>query len=111
VAKGEKRDVEVRRMGPGDHYGEIALLTGAPSPATITALTPAVVYELPKDDLAPILEARPQVAHELSRALARVQALRQKASAAQELSGEATPQGTRWFTERLQKLFNLRSDP
>jgi small-conductance mechanosensitive channel/CRP-like cAMP-binding protein len=110
VLSGEQRDVEVLRLGPGDHYGEIALLTGAPSPGTITALTPAVVYELPKDDLAPILEARPQVAHELSRALARVQALRQKIAAAHDPSGEATPGGTRWFTERLQKLFNLRSD-
>ena len=64
----------------------------------------------PKDDLAPILKARPQVAHELSRALARVQALRQKVFAAQDSPTQATPEGTRWFADRLQKLFNLRSD-
>ena len=50
-------DVEVLRLGPGDFYGEVGMLTGAASLATITALTPGVVHELTKADLAPILEA------------------------------------------------------
>src|SRR5712664_1228896 len=64
-------EIELERFGPGDHYGEIGMLTGAPSIAKITALRPAMVYELAKEDLAPTLEARPQVAQELGRALAR----------------------------------------
>ena len=63
-------ETELLRFGPGDSFGEIGLLTGASSGASITALAPAAVYELAKIDLAPILEARPQIAQELSRALA-----------------------------------------
>ena len=48
------------------------MLTGTASLVTITALTPGVVHELTKADLAPILEAMPPVTKELSRALAQV---------------------------------------
>jgi len=34
------------RLGPGDHFGEMGLLTGMASVARITALTPAVIYAL-----------------------------------------------------------------
>jgi hypothetical protein len=60
----DESEIELLRLGPGDHFGEIALLMGTPSVATITALTPVTVFELPKVDLAPILEVRPQVAKE-----------------------------------------------
>lgn len=36
--------IEFERLGPGDHYGEIGMLTGAASIVSITAVTPAVVY-------------------------------------------------------------------
>jgi signal-transduction protein with cAMP-binding, CBS, and nucleotidyltransferase domain len=58
-------EIELDRLGPGDHYGEIGMLTGTPSIAKITALIPSTIYELAKEDLAPILDARPQVAQEL----------------------------------------------
>src|SRR5215470_7525165 len=64
---------ELLRLGPGDHFGELGMLTGAPAPAKISALLPATIYELAKEDLSPILEARPAVAHELCQALARRQ--------------------------------------
>jgi CRP-like cAMP-binding protein len=46
---------------------------------------PSTVYELAKTDLAPILEARPQIAQELSRALAQRQARGNIADALQRL--------------------------
>src|SRR5262249_47410252 len=57
---------ELVRFGPGDHFGEIGMLTGAASRVSITALTAALVYELPKDELAPILEASPRLSQALS---------------------------------------------
>ena len=104
------RWVEILRLGPGDHFGEIALLTGEGAWGRITALTPTVVYELPKKDLAPILEARPQVAHELSRALAERQAAGRTVSSAEPGTSQPAANMSHWFTERLQKLFNLASD-
>src|SRR5262249_33524144 len=47
---GSKRS-ELLRLGPGDHFGEIGMLTGEASQVSITALTRAVVYELAKADL------------------------------------------------------------
>ena len=74
VTKRDKRgETELLRFGPGDTFGETGLLTGASSGANITALAPSTVYELAKTDLALILEARPPIAQELSRALAQQQ--------------------------------------
>ena len=49
----------------------------------ITALIPSMVYELAKEDLAPILEARPEVAQELSHALAQHQAVGRSTASAE----------------------------
>jgi CRP-like cAMP-binding protein len=67
-------EIELECFGPGDHYGEIGMLTGSPSTAKIAALTPVVAYELAKDDLTPILEIFPEVEEKVSRALAQREA-------------------------------------
>jgi CRP-like cAMP-binding protein len=68
-------EAEVTRLGPGDHFGELGLLTGAASPAKITALTPSSVYELTQEELAPILVAWPEVSQELDRVVGRRQSV------------------------------------
>jgi len=99
-------EVESRRLGPGDHFGEIGLLTGGASSARISALIPTTVYELTKDDLAPLLEARATVAQELGRELAR---LRSEGQMASPEASEAVPLSrvASWFSDRLRKLFDL----
>ena len=62
-----QREIEVLRIGPGDHFGEIGMLTGCPAQATAKALAPVTTCELSKEDLEPVLEARPEVSIELSR--------------------------------------------
>ena len=100
-------ETELLRFGPGDTFGEIGLLTGASCGASVAALAPATVYELTKTDLAPILEARPQIAQELSRALAQQQnAGRALAPAALDKT-EATRRLSTWFSERIHQLFEL----
>jgi CRP-like cAMP-binding protein len=64
---------EVMRFGPGDHFGEIGVLSSAATAAHISALTPAIVYELPKQELIRLLDAYPEVSHAVNRSLARLQ--------------------------------------
>ena len=109
VTRGEGPiDTELLRLGPGDHFGEIGLLTGARAGARISALAPCIVYELAKQDLAPILKARPQIAHELSRALAQRQAAGRAVTTAEPPPTESATGLRTWFSERLRKLFDLR---
>ena len=107
--EGIEGDMEILRLGPGDHFGEMGLLTGAAATAKISALVPTTVYELAKADLAPILESRPQIAKELCRALARRQAAGQLA-ASHELD-ESVPKHrlTDWFSDRVHRLYNVVS--
>lgn len=72
---GGESGTEIVRLGPGDHFGEISILTGSASAVKITALTAASVFELTREELAPILEAMPEVSRALSRALAQRQAI------------------------------------
>ncbi len=63
-------DAEVLRYAPGDCFGQASVLTGARTVFKVEALTRTVVYEIAKDDLAPILKARPAIAAELGQIMA-----------------------------------------
>ncbi len=67
------RLLKVLRLGPGDTYGEISLLTGAPSSGTFTALTSGLLLESKSEDLKPILEARPALIESLTLSVAKAQ--------------------------------------
>lgn len=62
--------VSLAVLREGDYFGEMSLLTGAPRSATVTAEGPGEVFVLDRQALAPILEADPQIAEELSKRLA-----------------------------------------
>ena len=102
-----KGQIEFLRLGPGDHFGEIGMLTGRPAEATLKALVPVTTYELAKETLAPVLEARPEVSHGLCRALARRQAAGQLI-ASPDIDKTMPPRRVAaWFSERLHRLFDL----
>jgi small-conductance mechanosensitive channel len=67
------RALNVRRLGPGDSYGEISLLTGTNSSGTFTALTSGLLLGLQAVELKPILEARPALMESLSHSAAKLQ--------------------------------------
>jgi small-conductance mechanosensitive channel/CRP-like cAMP-binding protein len=68
---GDEREVDA--MTPGDAFGEFSLLTGEPRRATIVPQGDAVLYEITKEDLEPILRRRQDLAERLSEILARRQ--------------------------------------
>jgi small-conductance mechanosensitive channel len=63
----------VRRLGPGDAFGEISLLTGLPASGTLAALTSGLLLGLHAEDLKPILESRPELMELLSHSVVRQQ--------------------------------------
>ena len=52
-------EVPLKRLGPGDFFGETALLHPQPRTATVRAETHCTLLELEKEALMPILDARP----------------------------------------------------
>src|SRR2546425_6980044 len=61
---------EVAALGPGDSFGEVALIDRRPRTATVTAKTDLVTFGLPVFVFRPFVEARPQMAWKLLEALA-----------------------------------------
>lgn len=70
VRNEEGRDVAVATLEPGAVFGEFALLSGAERTATVRSVSEAVLFEISKDALSPIIEARPQLVVELSMLMA-----------------------------------------
>jgi small-conductance mechanosensitive channel len=63
------------RLGPGDFFGEVSLLTGMAASSTLTAITPGVLLGFCSEDLKPILASRPELVESVSDAVARKQHL------------------------------------
>jgi CRP/FNR family transcriptional regulator, cyclic AMP receptor protein len=75
VLSGEARVVKgKRRLGtvrPGDFFGEVALLDGAPRSASVVAETPLLAIRLFRRTLLRMLEAEPQLALKILDSLVR----------------------------------------
>jgi CRP-like cAMP-binding protein len=67
----QDREVELRRLAPGDYFGEDGLFTGSCEEGTIRALTAVVVYEVGQAALAKLVHDRPSIADEVSITLSR----------------------------------------
>jgi CRP/FNR family cyclic AMP-dependent transcriptional regulator len=57
-------------IGPGDYFGEIALLTGSDRTATITATSDLHCYGLTPWDFRPLVEGNPSIAWKLLQSMA-----------------------------------------
>jgi CRP-like cAMP-binding protein len=65
----------MRKLGPGDTFGDISLLIGMQSLGNFTALTSGLLLQLHAEDLKPILESRPELMEFLSFSASKVQQL------------------------------------
>ena len=102
-------EIELIRIGPSDHFGEIGLLTGAASQVTLKALTPVTTHELAKEHLVPVINARPDFSDELGHVLAQHQAIG-RLVATDEIDKSLPPTDlAAWFSDRLHRLVHLAS--
>lgn len=60
---------QVGRLGPGDHFGEIALLRGSVRAATITAESDLHCYGLAPSNFRTIVESEPVIAFKLMQSM------------------------------------------
>jgi CRP/FNR family transcriptional regulator, cyclic AMP receptor protein len=58
-------------LGPGDFFGEVALITGAERTATIVATTDLTCYGLTPWDFRPLVEGNPSIAWKLLESMAK----------------------------------------
>lgn len=109
VADAQGVDKQVARIQPGEFFGELSLLTGAPRGATVIPVTDCLITEIGKDAMSKLLEARPELAVILSQALAGRQAANQRSMAAAGLgSVDAGKEGlARQILGRIRTFFNL----
>jgi CRP-like cAMP-binding protein len=71
TAVATRKGREIGRLGPGDYYGEIALLDPGVRTATVTAETPMTLAVLTPSEFSQALDEVPALAHKILRGLAR----------------------------------------
>jgi CRP-like cAMP-binding protein len=65
------KGVHLATLGPGDYFGEIALIDGGPRMATVTAATDLVCYGLTFWEFRPLIERNGAIGWKLLQALAK----------------------------------------
>ena len=66
-----QKGVVLRTVGPGDHFGELALIDGGPRTATVTAATDLVCYGLTFWEFRPLIERNGTIAWKILQELAK----------------------------------------
>ncbi|MGE5234288.1 MAG: cyclic nucleotide-binding domain-containing protein [Acidobacteriota bacterium] len=100
--------IPLARLGPGNFFGEMSLLTGEPRRATVTADGGCVVLMLERQEVAPVLASDPAIAEALSRSLAEREA--DTAAKLEDRRGRqraAPAQSQANFLRRIREFFSL----
>lgn len=93
-------------LGPGDVFGEMSFLTGAPRSATVVAATEAVLFEIFDRQVRPILHCRPDLAEALGAIIEERQHANQKRMEGDVLAASASP-GQPVLLARIREWFGL----
>jgi CRP-like cAMP-binding protein len=100
--------VTVNHLGPGDFFGEMALLTGAARGATVTAVEDTEILLVSRQDLAPLLQANPELPERLGAVLARRQEMNQAALATRQANDAPADMMSRpSLVGRIRQMFGL----
>jgi small-conductance mechanosensitive channel/CRP-like cAMP-binding protein len=97
----------VNHLGPGEFFGELALLTGEPRGATVVAEADTETLVVAQADIAPLLAANHELPERLGAVLARRMEMNQLALASR---GDATPAvmvSRPTLVRRIRQLFGL----
>jgi len=109
IADADGQNTTVGQIIPGDCFGELSLLTGAPRSATVAPVVDSLIFEITRDSLAPLMQSRPELAVQLSRMLAERQ-LRNAPKLGAQRNGDGEDQKgslAGQFLTRISSFFRL----
>jgi len=105
--------VEVARLKPGDHFGEMSLLTGESRNSTCVALEDVELLCLDRESFAVLLSENPAVAKSMSeilaaRTLATQQKLAEQEGTLTQMRGQSVAVETRRILDKIWSIFGFR---
>ncbi|MBY6265265.1 mechanosensitive ion channel [Azospirillum sp. 412522] len=99
--------IHLTRLRPGDLFGEMSLLTGQPRSASVVACTDALVFELSRAHLDPVLRRRPELAERLADLMAERQSRNTAERSRQQDAAPPPPVESQALLARLRGFFGL----
>jgi potassium efflux system protein len=113
----DEQGVEARvySFGPGDTFGHMSLMTGAPRLSTVRALSHLVVAEIGKSDIAPLLEAYPDAIDRVAKEIMALESAGEELQRLRDSGSSATANPARLLNQiadRIRHFFApATSDP
>jgi small-conductance mechanosensitive channel len=101
------RSTEVARLGPGEFFGEMALMTGEQRTATVRATKPSTLIGVDQRAVRALLESSPEIAATISRVISERQAARDSARALADAPVANVEERNSQLLGRIRKFFAL----
>jgi CRP-like cAMP-binding protein len=98
---------EIARLGPGDFFGEMSLMTGEVRRATVVAQGDVEAVRVDKDSFREVLSRSPHVLDEIGRVLVARQAALEAAAASAGAAGAGMDQASYALIDRIRGFFRL----
>lgn len=103
----KSRDAEVARLGPGEFFGEMALMTGEQRTASVRATKPSTLIGVDQRAVRVLLESSPELAATISRVISERQAARDSARAMVDAPATNVEERNSQLLGRIRKFFAL----
>ena len=111
VEIGRRKRHEVARLGPGQFFGEMSLMTGEHRKASVRAVRESEILVIDREALRPVLEEAPELAETISRVLAEREEMLDEADDASTSDmgvKKSVERETSVLLGRIRKLFSLK---
>lgn len=102
-------EVKLGQLVPGQFFGEMSLLTGAPRSATVVAALDSVVFEVTKEDIKPLLMNNPDLVRNLSAIVAsrQLKNVERMKEASQQEKQKQEEDFSHMLLSRIRRFFNM----
>jgi branched-chain amino acid transport system substrate-binding protein len=101
--------IEVARLGAGNFFGEMALLTGEERTATVVAVTNTLLFEITKENIAGLMSQQPEVSELISKILTERQMITQSQIHVQRDTPIEEEAIYKRFREKIENFFGLHN--